>query len=269
MRRGVLGVVWCVLTFACGGDETEAGTNGASSSSSDESSSGDPSPTTESSGPMADSSGSSSSSSGESSSGDSSSGGSSSGESSTGESSSGESSSSSSEPGSDTSAATQPTTASSSESSSTGESDSETDTDGDDPQYCLQECMAAADCCPDGVDDCPGEYPWNVSCTDGLCEFGGCTGDDDCFFVEGLECEDLGDVFACVPLCEADDDCLEDFGETCTGMTEDGQTFCRVPFVCGSDDDCQGFGVCDLDTGSCVCTGARHCPDGWDCAALP
>lgn len=265
MRRGVSRLSWWfVLTIACGGDETEAGTNGGSSSSSGDPSTG-PSPTTESSGASVDTSGSpassSESSSSESSSGEASSSGSSSDES-TGSSS--ESTGSSSESGSDTSAATQPTTASSSESSSTGE----TDTDGEEPLYCLQTCVAAADCCPDFIEDCPGEYPWNVMCTDGLCEYGGCTGDDDCSFVVGLTCEDLGDVFACVPLCDSDDDCFEDAGETCSGATEDGLSYCTVPFVCTSDDDCQGFGVCDLDTGDCVCDD-DVCPEGYECAPLP
>lgn len=132
----------------------------------------------------------------------------------------------------------------------------------------MQTCAVADDCCPDGIDDCPGEYPWNYECTDGLCEFGGCTSDLDCSFIVGLTCEELAYTAACVQLCDDDDDC-GGFGATCTGATEDGESFCLTVFECTTDDDCQGYGVCDLDTGACICESDDVCPDGWTCSMLP
>jgi hypothetical protein len=273
MRRGIAGLsCWCAVVLGCGGDETEADAidGSSSSSSSEDSSTGDPSPTTDSSGTSLDTSSSSSESSSSSTSLDTSS--SSSSDSSSGDSSGGDSSSdsstsdsSSSDSSTDASVSTQPTSAS----SSTGETDSATETDGDDPQYCLQQCSEAADCCPQGIDDCPGQWPWNYECVDGICRNGGCSGDDDCAIIQGTSCESLDGFMACVPLCNADSDCLEDVGETCSGVTDDGETFCLYPGGCRSDDDCQGFGVCDSETGACVCDDATVCPKGYDCAPWP
>jgi hypothetical protein len=130
--------------------------------------------------------------------------------------------------------------------------------------------MAAADCCPDGVDDCPGEFPWNVECQDGLCAYGGCVDDDDCAIITGTTCEPAFGAAWCVELCDADDDCLVDFGETCSGLTDDGETFCMFEGGgCVTDEDCGGFGVCDADSGSCICADDGQCPRGYACAPLP
>ena len=270
--RGIWGLCWSMLAFGCGGDDSTA--TGGSSSTADSSSEDSVDPTTESS--LTDSESDSvttldsSSSSSESSSSESSSSESSSSESSSTDASSESSSSESSgtDTGSTTSASAS-VSATVSDSSSSSDSESATETDGDDVQYCQQECMDAADCCPEGVPNCPGEYPFNSECVDGLCQFGGCTSDEDCELIFGTSCEDLGDYAACVPLCDEDDDCLTDFGETCSGVTEDGQSFCTIQFGCTSDDDCQGFGVCDVDSGNCYCDDATVCPDGFDCAPLP
>jgi hypothetical protein len=130
--------------------------------------------------------------------------------------------------------------------------------------------MVAADCCPRGIDECPGEWPWNYECTAGICTNGGCTSDDDCEIIAGTVCAAIDDFSVCVPLCDADDDCYRDFGETCSGVADDGQMFCIVEGGgCENDEDCGGYGVCDLDTGSCVCDDASVCPEGFACAPWP
>lgn len=163
--------------------------------------------------------------------------------------------------------------------------------------FCQQACMEAADCCQPGTEGmCPGDFPFNVECTDGTCEYGSCTSDPDCEgLFAGTSCRDVGAAPTCVPLCtvETEDvDCITDMDETCTGMTDDGDLYCIVepmactPKTCGDDfvcneetgfcecdgdDDCGGIaqgGSCNLETGACNCTDDASCGEGFTCVAF-
>ena len=107
--------------------------------------------------------------------------------------------------------------------------------------------------------DCPGDYPNNVTCTDGHCEFGECASDDDCaiFMNDAYACTAVSGFSGCFAICASDDDCTAGV-TTCTGVTDDGQMFCDLP-GCMSDDDCFGFGVCNMDTGDCGCASDDDC----------
>src|SRR5690606_21638893 len=148
---------------------------------------------------------------------------------------------------------------------------------GDLAGYCAQACEEAADCCPAGVPDCPGDYPLNYECTDGLCTSPGCSTNDQCTaggFLEDWGCFNVdfgsGDYGLCAEACEVDADCdTAGFdGYTCTGESDDG-TYCVPPAVevdpCETDEDC-ALGVCQ-DDGTCACTTTDDCSqlEGYVC----
>lgn len=149
--------------------------------------------------------------------------------------------------------------------SSTGTSMGETSTStgGGGGGVCQLGCAEAVDCCPMGAMDCPGDYPNDWSCTDGVCEFGGCTADEQCTVGGALpdwKCL-KGEVadFCGLP-CEDDAPC-EAFTLTCVGAAADGTKFCSTdaPAGCTKDEECGGFGVCNVDTGACECSDDGEC----------
>jgi len=162
----------------------------------------------------------------------------------------------------------------------TGSTGSTTEDPTEDPTeggggFCALGCSEAADCCADGVPDCPSDaYPNNWSCNAGFCEFGGCSTDDECTMggiLEGWECHELGGVGGCVNPC-ADDDACEAMvpGWTCSFEYDDGTKGCAPPPVdpepCTEDADCGGFGVCNADSGACECSGDAECStEGYNC----
>lgn len=169
--------------------------------------------------------------------------------------------------GTDPSVGTESGSESGSETADTGET-----TGGGGGMFCQATCTEAVDCCPKGVPDCPGEPPFsNWECNAGLCELGGCETDDHCMIIAGTTCHQVGGFGACVPVCTVEteaEDCLTDQGETCSGMTDDGMLYCVVDVPpCDGDDDCGGFGVCNLETGACECADMGQCPEGYDCVA--
>ena len=131
--------------------------------------------------------------------------------------------------------------------------------------YCAQSCTAAADCCPDGLPDCPSDaYPNNYGCEEGLCTPPQCATDDDCTFggtVPGYGCLSLSDFKVCGPTCDADADCTAPL--TCTGEDDDGVKYCagEATAGCRSDADCPaGYGgICDVDSGGCTCGDDADC----------
>ena len=130
---------------------------------------------------------------------------------------------------------------------------------------CVQSCAEPADCCPDGVPNCPGKYPFNFECNAGVCEPGGCDSNETCeAVVPGWVCVNNGDASACAVPCTDDAECLVD-GFSCTGVDDNDVTYCAPEDSggCTSDDDCTGFGTCD--GGSCVCSDDGDCTaDGVD-----
>jgi hypothetical protein len=165
---------------------------------------------------------------------------------------------------------------------------------GGDGMFCLPTCEEAIDCCAPGTKaiGCPTDYPVHYECVEGICEYQGCAADGDCAAVAGTTCHDVNEFGTCVPVCtvETEDvDCLVDMGETCTGMTDDGELYCIVEPVdctdktcgdfacnpdtgtceCDGDDDCADLGgTCNLETGACNCTDDASCGEGFSCVAF-
>ena len=153
------------------------------------------------------------------------------------------------------------------------DTDAGTDTDatGGGAGFCALGCMEAADCCPAGAMDCPGDYPQNWECNDGVCSLGGCSNNDECTFGGALpdfECHEIGGVGACFDPCESDADCEMVPGTTCSGDSDDGAKYCAMESSggCTSDDECGGAGVCNAESGACECSGDAECTiDGYVC----
>ena len=80
-----------------------------------------------------------------------------------------------------------------------------TTTGGGGGMFCTATCMEDADCCAPGAMDCPGDYPNNVTCTDGHCEFGECASDDDCaiFMNDAYACTAVSGFSGCFAICAA------------------------------------------------------------------
>jgi hypothetical protein len=129
---------------------------------------------------------------------------------------------------------------------------------------CVPTCQSVEDCCG-GAPDCPGDYPDNWTCRDGVCIHGGCASDEDCNsggFNEDFVCgEYLGGRF-CLPKCVAFDDCVPLMGWACTGVSRGGEPYCRPDELCGdpeAGDPCQGYGTCDPETNACRCYADAEC----------
>ncbi len=168
--------------------------------------------------------------------------------------------------GTDPSVGTESGSESGSETADTGDT-----TGGGGGMFCAPACEVPEDCCAEGV-PC-GDPPYsNFECNEGLCELIGCIEDGDCTIIAGTTCHQVNEFGQCVPLCTVETeakDCLTDQGETCTGMTDDGDLYCIVepdPVPpCEDDKACFGFGVCNLDSGVCECADETQCPDGYAC----
>lgn len=137
---------------------------------------------------------------------------------------------------------------------------------GGDSGVCVAACREDADCCPFGAIGCPSEdYPNNWTCVEGACQFGGCSESAECTSIIPIgdpECLAVSGVGACVEPCEDDGDCPPASGTECVGMADDGTMYCTTPVEpCEDDDACEGSGVCDVDSGACVCTSADDCTD--------
>jgi hypothetical protein len=158
---------------------------------------------------------------------------------------------------------TGPTTGDDSDSGSGSESSSG---GGEQAGVCVAACREDADCCPFGAIGCPGEdYPNNWTCVEGACQFGGCSETADCTSIIPIgdpECIAVSGVGVCAEACEKDGDCPPASGTECIGVADDGSMYCTTPVdPCENDDDCEGSGTCDVDSGACVCTSAEDCTD--------
>jgi hypothetical protein len=137
---------------------------------------------------------------------------------------------------------------------------------GEEAGVCVAACREDADCCPFGAIGCPGEdYPNNWTCVEGACQFGGCSETADCTSIIPIgdpECIAVSGVGVCAEACEKDGDCPPASGTECIGVADDGSMYCTTPVdPCENDDDCEGSGTCDVDSGACVCTSAEDCTD--------
>jgi hypothetical protein len=157
-----------------------------------------------------------------------------------------------------------------------GDGDGDGDGDGEATGYCAASCRADEDCCPLGAINCPGDnYPDNYFCSDqGVCEFGGCSNDDDCNTggpLTNQECHAIEGLPTCFEPCATDSDCILQPGTTCSGLSDDGVSYCAPEAApgCRNDDDCAGNGICDVDTGECYCQQDSNCTaEGVDTCVL-
>jgi len=137
-----------------------------------------------------------------------------------------------------------------------------TETGGATAGTCQQGCNEAGDCSPPNAMNCPSdEYPNNWTCADNLCVFGGCAGDNDCPNLPlGQECHEIDGVGTCFVPCGNDLECAAQPGTSCDGVADDDAMYCAAaPQPCENDDDCNGAGTCDVDSGACVCTSDDEC----------
>jgi hypothetical protein len=132
---------------------------------------------------------------------------------------------------------------------------------------CIRTCDGPFDCCPAGsAGSCPGAYPWNIDCVDGLCVPGQCESDADCPAAEPPQaCRPVDGLRTCVTLCDADPDvCLQpDTGLACSAATDEGESHCFES--CDSPNVFCGNQSCDAQSGRCVCRDSGQCLAGWVC----
>lgn len=153
--------------------------------------------------------------------------------------------------------------------------------------FCAKKCSKAADCCPEGATNCPGPYPLNFACDDGLCKAPQCTKDADCAAIEsGLICRSVDGFTGCARSCETNADCTEP-KTACTGRSDDGARICVID-PCVTDADCGSlhcqsnhFCGCNTDAecgggknkcigGTCGCGADGDCQPGLDsCTSDP
>lgn len=144
------------------------------------------------------------------------------------------------------------------------------------PGYCAKACLVTADCCPTADTSCPGDYPHNYACENGLCRAPYCQTDSDCKLLLGdagaanLVCRTLGGHVGCTLSCAADADCSSIgglSGGTCTGKADDGTRICAIPpgtttLGCKSDADCPAGRHCQ--SGTCGCEEDSECKPNLD-----
>lgn len=133
---------------------------------------------------------------------------------------------------------------------------------------CIRGCDGPFDCCPAGSEgSCPGPYPWNLDCIDGLCVPGQCTSDADCPTADPAQaCRAVDGLQICVTLCGDDPTvCTQpNTGLACSGATDEGDAYCFES--CDSPGVFCGNESCDAESGRCVCRDGGQCLNGWVCA---
>ncbi len=122
--------------------------------------------------------------------------------------------------------------------------------------YCGKTCSMDVDCCPAGLPNCPGAYPYNYSCADGICASPTCSSNEECAIIPNAECHPIAGNGSCFVPCAVDDDCVADL--VCSGQADDGTKYCTTTATgCSMDVDCHGYGKCF--TGACRCQSDADC----------
>ncbi len=98
-----------------------------------------------------------------------------------------------------------------------------------------QSCSTISDCC-EGVpsaEACPGSYPNNWSCANGVCVIGRCTDDSQCSdLFTGFSCISVAGKKECVAGCGDDSECetLRNMpGTLCVASDEVDRGYCVQP----------------------------------------
>jgi hypothetical protein len=126
---------------------------------------------------------------------------------------------------------------------------------------CAKACTVTADCCSAGAVNCPGNYPQNYACVDGLCKAPHCAVDDDCATLAGttgatLICVPNGAGSGCFMSCASDGECTFP-GSACTGTAKDGRR------ICAGHPSCKTLGC--LGSLTCLANGLCGCIKDTDC----
>ncbi|MDI3292089.1 hypothetical protein QHF83_52750, partial [Polyangium sp. 15x6] len=127
--------------------------------------------------------------------------------------------------------------------------------------YCGKSCAMPADCCQ-GAPNCPGDYPFNYTCDNGVCGPGQCATDMECTFGGALpnnKCVAENGLKTCVTPCTADADCTMPL--KCIGEDDSGAKYCTSEATggCMSDADCNGYGKCNTTSKACECSADADC----------
>jgi hypothetical protein len=112
--------------------------------------------------------------------------------------------------------------------------------------------------------NCPGAYPYNFTCDNGLCGKPQCTKDEDCAFgglLENFKCFTVGGEKSCHETCMADTDCNPGTQMTYSGSGDAGTKFCMdaIAVECMNDALCVGLGKCNLTSKTCECAADDDC----------
>ena len=169
-------------------------------------------------------------------------------------------------PSDDTSTTMLATTTATATGTTTGTSTADAGTTGpvgDGLLQCVETCAVPLDCCTPGT-PCPGPYPHNVDCIDGLCVPPTCVDDEDCAaYLAGTVCREVRGHADCVLPCTDDVPCeAADLG-TCAGTDDEGAAFCFLR--CDAPGEFCGAQTCDPASGLCVCAGDGSCQSDWVC----
>lgn len=162
--------------------------------------------------------------------------------------------------------------------------------------FCWKQCVTPDDCCDlftgAGYMQCRnGNTPtFGFLCNAGVCEFDGCSSDDECQTVlqnPAMVCHDLDGKGLCIEPCSVATDCGT-ADDVCEPLV-DGTLACMPPpcqsdadcpndtfdcvdgeciFTdCRDDADCTHGGTCQQ--GSCRCTASDECSESLDCVPVP
>jgi len=155
-------------------------------------------------------------------------------------------------------------TSTSTSSTTTAPADTSTGEPGDGLFQCVEMCEVPSECCVPGL-PCPGPYPNNVDCQNGLCVPPICVEDADCeAAAAGTVCRSVRDHMACVIPCTDDAPCTAAALGACVGTDDDdGGSFCFVR--CDAPGQFCGNQVCDAASGLCTCNSDGNCQSDWVC----
>ncbi len=134
---------------------------------------------------------------------------------------------------------------------------------GDGVLQCVETCEVPTDCCVPGT-PCPGAYPYNIDCIDGLCIPPSCVDDTECQAVAASTvCRPVAGNTTCVVPCADDAPCTAiDLG-VCAGSDDDGARFCLRR--CDAPGEFCGNQTCDSTSGRCTCSSDGQCQSSWRC----